>query len=141
MFRDERETTGRGGETRIGGGENGSSPMTFMATPTCNPSGRFVLRSLEAGIGTFTMHDHRRRNTLSGALIRELLDALGQFSGPDVLAIILRADPGATVCSSISGELSTPSMVMPWARKSSSSRPVPQPTSRTGSPLALIAAQ
>ena len=26
--------------------------MTFMATPTCNPSGRFVLRSLDAGTGT-----------------------------------------------------------------------------------------
>jgi methylmalonyl-CoA decarboxylase len=70
-----------------------------MTTAAGKASGRFVLRSVDAGIGTLTMHDHRRRNTLSGSLIQELLDALGQLSGPDVRAIILRADPGAKVWS------------------------------------------
>jgi methylmalonyl-CoA decarboxylase len=61
--------------------------------------GQHVLLSVQEGIGTLTMHDTRRRNTLSSALVEEMVAALAKCECRKLRAIILRAQPGATVWS------------------------------------------
>jgi methylmalonyl-CoA decarboxylase len=58
-----------------------------------------VLLSVNEGIGTLTMQDTRRRNTLSSALVQEMVAALASSECRNLRAIILRAPPGATVWS------------------------------------------
>jgi methylmalonyl-CoA decarboxylase len=66
--------------------------------PTTESSQR-VLLSVHEGIGMLSMHDVRRRNTLSSALVQELVAAFANCERRKVRAIILRASPGATVWS------------------------------------------
>lgn len=58
-----------------------------------------VERSAENGIGTITFRNPEKHNALSGPLIEDLLEALGELCGLDVRVIVLRAPKGAKVWS------------------------------------------
>jgi methylmalonyl-CoA decarboxylase len=55
--------------------------------------------SVENQIGTITLNDPKTLNSLSGALIKDLLDALERFRGGGVRVVILRARPGSKTWS------------------------------------------
>lgn len=58
-----------------------------------------VERSSENGVGTVTLNHPEKHNALSGPLIEDLLDALGELDGLGVRVIVLRARKGAKVWS------------------------------------------
>jgi methylmalonyl-CoA decarboxylase len=55
--------------------------------------------SVENHIGTITLNDRKKLNSLSSGLISELLDALEDFREKDIRVVILRAPPGARTWS------------------------------------------
>jgi methylmalonyl-CoA decarboxylase len=58
-----------------------------------------VQSSMENQIGTITLNDPKTLNSLSGALIKDLLDTLECFRGEGVRIVILRARPGSKTWS------------------------------------------
>jgi methylmalonyl-CoA decarboxylase len=58
-----------------------------------------VKSSVENQIGTITLNDPKTLNSLSGALIKDLLDALDRFRGGGVRVVILRACPASKTWS------------------------------------------
>lgn len=59
----------------------------------------FVKSSVENHIGTITLHDPKTLNSLSGALIKDLLRTLDSFRDEGVRVVILRALPGSKTWS------------------------------------------
>jgi methylmalonyl-CoA decarboxylase len=59
----------------------------------------YVIAEIAEKIGTITLDHERRRNALSGPLIKEVITALGSFREARVRVVILRAKKGATVFS------------------------------------------
>lgn len=55
--------------------------------------------SVKNHIGTITLNDRKTLNSLSSALIKELLDALDDFRDQGVRVVILRAQPGTRTWS------------------------------------------
>jgi methylmalonyl-CoA decarboxylase len=68
-------------------------------TTTVPTASRRVLVSSQAGIGTITMDDPRRRNTLSSDLIDEILAGFATFECDRLRVVILRARSGSSVWS------------------------------------------
>ena len=58
-----------------------------------------VQSSVENQIGTITLNDPKTLNSLSSALIKDLLDTLECFRGEGVRIVILRAHPGSKTWS------------------------------------------
>jgi methylmalonyl-CoA decarboxylase len=58
-----------------------------------------VKSSVENQIGTITLNDPKTLNSLSGALIKDLLDALDRFRVGGVRVVILRASPASKTWS------------------------------------------
>ncbi len=58
-----------------------------------------VERSAEDGVGTVTLNHPEKHNALSGPLIEDLLEALGELLGLGARVIVLRAPKGAKVWS------------------------------------------
>jgi methylmalonyl-CoA decarboxylase len=58
-----------------------------------------VQSRVENQIGTITLNDPKTLNSLSGALIKDLLDALDHFREEEVRVVILRARPGSKTWS------------------------------------------
>ncbi len=58
-----------------------------------------VQASVTGGVGTVTLNDPPKRNALSAALIRDLLQALGDTSSGGARVIVVRAASGARVWS------------------------------------------
>jgi methylmalonyl-CoA decarboxylase len=59
----------------------------------------FVKSSVENHIGTITLHDPKTLNSLSGALIKDLLGTLDRFRDEGVRVVIMRALPGSKTWS------------------------------------------
>lgn len=59
----------------------------------------FILTSLDDFIGTITLNHPAKRNALSAAVVKEILDALDGFRVQKARVAVLRAAPGARVWS------------------------------------------
>ena len=62
-------------------------------------TGMFTETSVKNHIGTITLNDRKTLNSLSGDLIKELLDTLEDFRDKDIRVVILRAQPGTKTWS------------------------------------------
>lgn len=58
-----------------------------------------ILTAVAEGIGSITLNNPKKRNALSEALVKEIAQALQDFSAAKVRVAILRAEPGARVWS------------------------------------------
>ena len=58
-----------------------------------------VQTAIEDAIGTIVLNNARKRNALSRQLVDGIVESLSQFSGKNVRAVVLRAQPGAKVWS------------------------------------------
>src|SRR5829696_5969543 len=59
----------------------------------------YTLSQVTESIGTITLDHERQRNTLSHALVEEVIAALRSFQEAKVRVVVLRAKPGAKVFS------------------------------------------
>ena len=59
----------------------------------------FVQSRVEDHIGTITLNDPKTLNSLSGVLIKDLLETLDRFRDQEVRVVILRASPGSKTWS------------------------------------------
>jgi len=58
-----------------------------------------ILKSIKDSVGTITLNNGAKRNTLSEHFIQEITAALAEFKQQNVRAVILRAAPGSKVWS------------------------------------------
>ena len=58
-----------------------------------------VVTEVDGHLGTITLNNPEKRNSLNSALIQELLSTLDEFEGSGVGVVILRASPGTKVWS------------------------------------------
>jgi methylmalonyl-CoA decarboxylase len=68
-------------------------------TNTSQQTVAFVQSRVENHIGTITLNDPKTLNSLSGVLIKDLLDTLDRFRDQEVRVVILRACPGSKTWS------------------------------------------
>ena len=59
----------------------------------------FVNAQVENAIGTLTLAHYAKRNSLSEALVNEVISALASFTEQNVRCVVLRAEPGVKVWS------------------------------------------
>jgi methylmalonyl-CoA decarboxylase len=68
-------------------------------TNTSEQTVSLVQSRVESHIGTITLNDLKTLNSLSGALIKDLLETLDRFREEEVRVVILRARPGSKTWS------------------------------------------
>ena len=59
----------------------------------------FIQAKIEGSVGTICLDHFEKRNALSAALVEAMLNALENFAGERVRAVILRAMPGVKIWS------------------------------------------
>ena len=83
---------------------DGSSNILSMTikipTEESPPQPPLILTNFDGVLGTITFNNGKKRNSLSNALLKELLLALIEMKNRKARALILRAEPGAKVWSS-----------------------------------------
>ena len=70
-----------------------------VETNTSEQTVALVQSRVENHIGTITLNDPKTLNSLSGALIKDLLDTLDRFREEEVRVVLLRARPGSKTWS------------------------------------------